>query len=86
MSGLAGEHLNAIYVAMLLSGGLPVAYISAAFWFCTSYWCDKYELLTLSRRPITYGADLSNMVVDRLPFAAVSWASVIDLHDWGELG
>lgn len=67
-----GEHLNAIYVAMLLSGGMPITYISAAFWFVSSYWCDKVELLTLSRRPITYGSDLSDMVMNLLPYAAVS--------------
>lgn len=64
-----------IYVSMLLSGGMPVSYIAAAFWFFTSYWCDKFELLTLSRRPITYGADLSNMVIERLPFAVVRLGS-----------
>ncbi|KAF8062000.1 Pigl [Scenedesmus sp. PABB004] len=57
-----GEHLNVIYVCLLLSGGLPAAYGAAALWFAAAYWCDKYELLTLSRRPTAYGADLSNMV------------------------
>ncbi|WIA18083.1 hypothetical protein OEZ85_009564 [Tetradesmus obliquus] len=66
-----GEHLNVIYVSMLLSGGMPICYMTAAFWFATAYWCDKAELLSVSRRPITYSADLSNMVLNLLPFAAV---------------
>ena len=44
---------------------------SAAFWFTAAYWCDKAELLRLSRRPITYSSDLSDMVMNLLPYAAV---------------
>lgn len=61
-----------IYVSMLLSGGMPIAFVSAAFWFVSAYWCDKYELLSLSRRPVIYGAALSNHVMNLLPYAAVS--------------
>lgn len=68
---LSGEHLNVVYVCMLLAGSMPIAYAAAALWFISAYWCDKVELLSLSRRPITYGADLSNMVMRMLPFAAV---------------
>jgi hypothetical protein len=35
---LPGEHLNVIYVSMLLSGGMPICYLTAAFWFGTAYW------------------------------------------------
>eukprot|EP00775_Hariotina_reticulata_P002590 gene2590-2892_t len=80
-----GEHLNAIYVAMLLSGGMPITYISAAFWFVSSYWCDKVELLTLSRRPITYGSDLSDMVMNLLPYAAV-WHALFALWAFSLFG
>jgi hypothetical protein len=37
----------------------------------TSYWCDKLELLRLSRRPVTYGNTLSDHVMNLLPYAAV---------------
>lgn len=37
-----GQHLNVIYVAMLLSPGLPVAYLSAAVWFAVAYWLEKW--------------------------------------------
>jgi hypothetical protein len=35
---LVGEHLNVIYVSMLLSGGMPICYLAAAFWFASAYW------------------------------------------------
>ena len=65
-----GEHLNVIFVAMLLSGGLPVAYLSAAAWFAAAYWSEKWELLKLSRRPVAYGGALSEAVTAIVPFAA----------------
>ncbi len=67
-----GEHLNVIYLTMVLSGGLPIAYFSAAVWFVVCYWIDKWELVRLSRRPVAYGSDLSTMVMHLLPSAAVS--------------
>jgi hypothetical protein len=66
-----GQHLNVIFVAMLLSGGIPVAYLSAAVWFGVAYWAEKWELLKLSRRPVAYGGDLSEAVTSMLPFATV---------------
>lgn len=66
-----GEHMNVVYVSMLLAGGLPIAYASAAFWFITAYWVEKWELLRLSKRPIAYGSDLAHMCADMVPFAAV---------------
>jgi ABC-type uncharacterized transport system permease subunit len=68
----AGEHLSVIFVTMLLAGAMPIAFFSAAFWFVSSYWCDKAELLKLSRRPVIYGNTLSDHVMNLLPFAAVS--------------
>lgn len=59
------------FVAMLLSGAMPIAFFSAAFWFVTAYWCDKWELLKLSRRPVIYGPELSDHVMNMLPYAAV---------------
>lgn len=70
----AGEHLSVIFVSMLLCGAMPIALFSAAFWFVTSYWCDKLELLRLSPRPVTYGNTLSDHVMNLLPYAAVSCA------------
>lgn len=67
----AGEHLSVIFVTMLLSGAMPIALFSAAFWFVSSYWCDKAELLKLSRRPVIYGNTLSDHVMNLLPYAAV---------------
>lgn len=61
-----------IFVTMLLSGSMPIAFFSAAFWFVSSYWCDKLELLKLSRRPVIYGNTLSDHVMNLLPYAAVS--------------
>lgn len=37
-----GQHLNVIYVAMLLSSGLPIAYLSATIWFTVAYWMEKW--------------------------------------------
>lgn len=59
-------------MALLLSGGLPVAYLSAAIWFAAAYWSEKWELLKLSRRPIAYGGDLSEAVTSTVPYAVVS--------------
>lgn len=67
----AGEHLSVIFVTMLLSGSMPIAFFSAALWFVSSYWCDKVELLKLSRRPVIYGNTLSDHVMNLLPYAAV---------------
>lgn len=64
--------MSVIFVSMLLSGAMPVALFSAALWFVTSYWCDKAELLKLSRRPVIYGNALSDHVMNLLPYAAVS--------------
>lgn len=58
-------------MAMLLSGAMPIAFFIAAFWFVSAYWCDKWELLKLSRRPVIYGNALSNHVMNILPYAAV---------------
>jgi len=66
-----GEHLNVVFVALLLSGGVPVAYLSAAVWFGVAYWYEKWELLKFSRRPVAYGGDLSETVTNMLPFATV---------------
>jgi hypothetical protein len=66
-----GEHLNVIFVAMLLSGGLPIAYLAAAAWFGVAYWSEKWELLKLSRRPVAYGGSLSEAVTNIVPFATV---------------
>ena len=67
-----GEHLNVIYVTMLLSGGMPLAYVTASIWFMASFWTEKFELLKLSRRPVAYGYDLAMMVANLLPYAVVS--------------
>ncbi|GBF89796.1 hypothetical protein Rsub_02966 [Raphidocelis subcapitata] len=66
-----GEHLNVVFVTLLLCGGVPAAYLSAALWFGAAYWTEKWELLRLSRRPVAYGGDLSESVNGLLPFAAV---------------
>jgi hypothetical protein len=66
-----GEHLNVIYVTMLLSGGMPVAYITASIYFLASFWTEKFELLKLSRRPVAYGSDLAMMVANLMPYAVV---------------
>ncbi|KAI8470399.1 MAG: hypothetical protein J3K34DRAFT_510286 [Monoraphidium minutum] len=66
-----GEHLNVIFVALLISGGVPVAYASAAVWFTAAYWSEKWELLRLSRRPVAYGGGLSEAVTATVPYAVV---------------
>lgn len=66
-----GEHLNVVFVTLLLCGGVPAAYLSAALWFGVAYWTEKWELLRLSRRPVAYGGDLAEAVNGIVPFAAV---------------
>lgn len=56
---------------MLLSGGTPLIYASAALYFSSTYWFEKWELLKLSRRPVAYSGDLAAMVTNVLPYAAV---------------
>ena len=62
---------------------LKVAYLSAAVWFAVAYWCDKWELLRLSRRPVAYGGALSEAITNMLPFATVTTRRVVHGGLWG---
>jgi hypothetical protein len=66
-AGLPGVHA----VALLLGLGTLCRTLSLAPICPREPPCLQYELLKLSRRPVVYGADLSNHVMNLLPYAAV---------------
>ena len=43
-----GEHVSAVFVALVLSGGSPLVIISCAVSFLAHYWLEKYELIRVS--------------------------------------
>ncbi|GIM14317.1 hypothetical protein Vretimale_17200 [Volvox reticuliferus] len=66
-----GQHLYFIYVVMMYSSGVPLMYILAAVHFTTCYWAEKYELLRLCRRPLSFSRDLACYFSSSVPFAAL---------------
>ncbi|KAK9817052.1 hypothetical protein WJX72_008912 [[Myrmecia] bisecta] len=66
-----GELLNIVFCTMLFAAGLPVLYPIAALIFIAAYWCEKWELLKLSKIPPQYTNDLAELTGNLLPWAAV---------------
>jgi hypothetical protein len=46
--------LTVLAVAFLYSGGMPIMYPTAAFFFLMTYWADKCLLFKFYRKPIQY--------------------------------
>lgn len=61
--------MTIIFVTMLFSSSMPLLYIIAALYFVAAYWAEKFELLTIAKRPIAYSDDLAMYVTETLPFA-----------------
>ncbi|EFJ48171.1 hypothetical protein VOLCADRAFT_117676, partial [Volvox carteri f. nagariensis] len=79
------QHLYVIYVVMVYSSGIPLLYILAAVHFSTCYWSEKYELLRLCKRPLTYSRDLAFYFSSSLPFAAL-WHLAFGIWFFGLYG
>lgn len=43
-----GEHVCAIFVALVFSSGMPLLTLSCAASFAAHYWVEKWELLRVS--------------------------------------
>ncbi|KAG2489932.1 hypothetical protein HYH03_011565 [Edaphochlamys debaryana] len=66
-----GQHLYVIFVVVTYSSGMPILYILAAVHFASCYWAEKFELLKVCKRPLSYSRDLALYVSTTLPFAAL---------------
>lgn len=63
--------LNALFVIMLYSSGMPHLYIVCFFIFFSSYMFQKYILLRISSRPVKYSQIISQNVTKLLKVALV---------------
>eukprot|EP00198_Chlamydomonas_reinhardtii_P003565 XP_001692901.1 predicted protein [Chlamydomonas reinhardtii] len=66
-----GQHLYLIFVVMTYSSSMPLLYVLAAVHFATCYLSEKYELLKICKRPLTYSRDLAVYAAGTLPFACL---------------
>lgn len=63
--------LNALFVLMLYSPGMPHLFVVGFFIFASSYMFQKYILLRISSRPIKYSAVISQKVTKNLKWALI---------------
>jgi hypothetical protein len=62
--------LNAVFVTLFFSAGIPILIPMAASFVALTYICDKYAVLRIHKRPY-YDAALAKDVCNTLPFAMV---------------
>ncbi|KAG2453353.1 hypothetical protein HYH02_001577 [Chlamydomonas schloesseri] len=80
-----GQHLYLIFVVMTYSSSMPLLYLLAAVHFATCYCSEKYELLKICKRPLTYSRDLAVYAAGTLPFACL-WHLALGLWFYSLFG
>ncbi|KAG2438791.1 hypothetical protein HXX76_005332 [Chlamydomonas incerta] len=80
-----GQHLYLIFVVMTYSSSMPLLYLLAALHFATCFLSEKYELLKICKRPLTYSRDLAVYAAGTLPFACL-WHLALGLWFYSLFG
>lgn len=58
-----------MFVSLFYAGGMPLLWITASFTYFCTYWFDKTSFLRLYKIPPRFGASLSTMATEVMPWA-----------------
>ncbi|KXZ51373.1 hypothetical protein GPECTOR_13g862 [Gonium pectorale] len=66
-----GMHLYTLFVIMMYGSTMPLLYVIGAIHFASCFWAEKFELLRVCKRPLSYSNDLATYASSTMPFAAL---------------
>lgn len=64
-----GAMLNAVFVVLMYSPGLPLIYCFGVVFFASAYWADKITLLEIFKKPQTMDSTLVRESADKFQWA-----------------
>ena len=64
-----GAMLNAVFVILMYSPGLPIIYCFGGVFFASAYWADKITLLEIFKKPNIMDATLVRIAADWFQWA-----------------
>jgi hypothetical protein len=64
-----GAIMNAVFVILMYSPGMPIIYLCGVIFFATAYWVDKITLLEIFKKPGSLDSTLVRLASDKFHWA-----------------